>query len=85
MQMRNNPKDNWVVDDLESVSKKVGLEYSPPSRGSHFKVSSPYHSAILTIPAKRPLKPVYIRKFVALTERHLEAVAEASAQGSDDD
>jgi hypothetical protein len=35
-----------------------------PIGGSHWKVAVPGNYSILTIPAKRPIKPVYIRKLM---------------------
>jgi hypothetical protein len=31
-----------------------------PSGGSHFKIGKPHGGRRLTIPARRPIKPVYI-------------------------
>jgi len=41
---------------------------TPPRRGSHYKVRSPKGGTVLTIPARRPIKPVYIRALVALAD-----------------
>lgn len=35
-----------------------------PTRGSNFKVVHAESKEILTIPARRPLKPIYVRRFV---------------------
>jgi hypothetical protein len=35
-----------------------------PSSGSHFKVGNPHGGRRLTIPARRPIKPVYIAMLV---------------------
>jgi hypothetical protein len=35
-----------------------------PSDGSHFKVGNPHGGRRLTIPARRPIKPVYIAMLV---------------------
>ncbi len=46
----------------------------PPSGGgSHYKVSPPSRRAILTVPFRKPIKPVYIRKLV----RFIEAVGDS--------
>lgn len=37
--------------------------------GSHYKVGHPSQAEIVTIPARRPIKPVYIRKLVAFIRR----------------
>jgi hypothetical protein len=36
----------------------------PKGGGSHYKISHPNQREILTIPSRRPIKPVYIRELV---------------------
>jgi len=43
--------------------------HPPSGGGSHFKVSHLSQDEILTIPARRPIKPVCIRKLVAFLAR----------------
>jgi predicted RNA binding protein YcfA (HicA-like mRNA interferase family) len=63
--MRVNPVGDWTMKDVESVCRANGFSCKAPSGGgSHFKVSHPDFRDILTIPARRPIKPVYIRKLV---------------------
>ena len=67
--MRANPAGDWTIQDVERVCKAMGWACLPPSGGgSHWKVSVPGCGAILTIPAKRPIKPVYIRKLLELAK-----------------
>ena len=61
--MRTNPRD-WALKDVEAVCRRAGIEWVPPKRGSHYKIFHPRMEEILTIPAHRPIKPVYIRKLV---------------------
>lgn len=63
-QMRSNPAGDWKIADIEAVCKEYGVRCTPPSGGSHYKVSHPASRDILTIPSRRPIKPVYIRKLV---------------------
>ena len=65
--MRANPRD-WRIGDVEAVCRRHGLVVTPPKRGSHYKVRHPGAPDILTIPADRPVKPVYIRKLVELID-----------------
>ena len=37
--------------------------------GSHWKVTAPDEGMILTIPARRPIKAIYVRKLLAMLER----------------
>ena len=68
--MKANPRD-WRIDSLKSVADVFGVVYRQP-RGSHVIFRHP-NGAMLSVPAHRPIKPVYVRKFVRLVE---EGVAE---------
>ncbi len=69
-QMKVNPLD-WRIESLISVAEAYGLIVRQPG-GSHviFRHSN---GAMLSVPARRPIKPVYIKKFVRLIE---EGIAE---------
>jgi predicted RNA binding protein YcfA (HicA-like mRNA interferase family) len=62
-QMRANVRD-WRISDVETVCRNHGVDCSPPRAGSHYKVKHDAMPQILTIPAHRPIKPVYIRELV---------------------
>jgi hypothetical protein len=63
--MRSNPAGDWTIADIEAVCREYGVSCLPPrGGGSHYKVSHPASRDILTIPSRRPVKPVYIRKLV---------------------
>lgn len=64
-QMKANPLD-WRIESLKSVSDAFGLVYRQPG-GSHVIIRHP-NGAMLSVPARRPIKPVYVRKFVRLVE-----------------
>ena len=66
--MRANPRD-WRVADVEQLCAAYGLACTPPRKGSHYKVAHASIPAILTIPAHRPIKPVYIRELVAFVDQ----------------
>jgi hypothetical protein len=60
--------------DIEMVSRAYGLSCEAPTGGgSHYTISAEGVGAILTIPARRPVKPVYIRLFVHYIARHAQA------------
>jgi hypothetical protein len=65
--MRANPR-GWKIGDVERVCRQAGLICSPPSSGSHYKISHPAVAEILTVPFKRPIKPVYIRALVRMID-----------------
>jgi predicted RNA binding protein YcfA (HicA-like mRNA interferase family) len=71
--MSANPRD-WRIEDVVAVCRANGVECTPPQRGSHYKVKHASMDEILTIPARRPIKPVYVRDLV----RFLDAVRKAS-------
>jgi hypothetical protein len=63
--MRSNPAGNWTIADVEAVCREHDVRCTSPSGGgSHYKVSHPSMREILTIPSRRPIKPIYIRKLV---------------------
>lgn len=79
--MRQNPKGDWKIPDLEKVCSDIGLTISPPSNGSHYKVSSGRLDGILSIPARRPIKAFYIKSFVSLCDKHVYLVAQEENHG----
>ena len=66
--MRRNPRDNWKISDIAVVCAAFEIALRPPGSGSHYKVTHPSQLEILTIPAQRPLKAVYIRRLVSFVD-----------------
>ena len=67
--MRSNPAGDWRIDDVETVCRAYGVTCRPAAGGgSHYNLSHGSQAAILTIPARRPIKPVYVRRLVALVD-----------------
>ena len=64
-QMKANPHD-WRIDSLKSVAEARGLVHRQPG-GSHVIFRHP-NGAMLSVPARRPIKPIYVKKFVRLVE-----------------
>ena len=71
--MRRNPRADWRIEDVCAVCKAAEVACVPPSKGSHFKVKHESQAEILTIPAHRPIKPVYIRDLVEFLDRVIGA------------
>jgi hypothetical protein len=71
--MKRNPRDDWTIEDVVALCRGFGLSCKPPASGSHYTVSHPDVPGILTVPARRPIKPVYIILLVELVECVLEA------------
>jgi hypothetical protein len=63
--MKANPTD-WRIETLMKVAEAHGVAYRKPG-GSHV-IFRHANGAMLSVPAQRPIKPVYVRKFVRLVE-----------------
>jgi hypothetical protein len=71
--MRRNPAADWRISDIERVCVHYRLScLAPKGGGSHWKVGHPSQREILTIPAHRPIKAVYVRKLVKFIDAVLE-------------
>jgi predicted RNA binding protein YcfA (HicA-like mRNA interferase family) len=67
--MRANPAGDWQIGDVEALCREHGLSFRR-GKGSHAHAKHPMAHEILTIPARRPIKPVYIRKLVRYIESY---------------
>lgn len=63
--MRANPKADWRIEDCQVLARRCGVTWD--TTGSHMTFRSP-HGARLTVPARRPIKPIYITLFVAFID-----------------
>ena len=63
--MRRNPRD-WRIGQLRTIAEAYDVAWVHEG-GSHctFRTAK---GEKLTVPAKRPIKPVYIRQFVDLID-----------------
>jgi hypothetical protein len=68
-QMRRNPRD-WRIEDVMTLCAAFGLDLDRAPRGSHYGVSDATQRRHVTIPFRRPIKPIYIRQLV----RYVDAV-----------
>lgn len=66
--MKRNPRADWTIRDLVFLCRTFGLECERPTHGFHFTVSYRKIEGILTVPAQRRLKPIYVMLFVQLIE-----------------
>jgi hypothetical protein len=73
--MRANPRD-WRIEDVSAVCAAIGVACTAPRKGSHYKVKHESQADVLTIPARRPIKPVYIADLV----RFIDAVADRESE-----
>jgi hypothetical protein len=66
--MRNSHL-GWRIEELQMVAEATGVEWRRPrSGGSHVIFSASGVSEIVSVPARRPIKPVYIKQFLALID-----------------
>lgn len=64
--MRRHPQSDWTINDVTALCREFRISCEPPrGGGSHYKIYHPAMTEILTLPFKRPIKPVYIRRLVA--------------------
>ena len=59
--MRSNPQD-WQIDILKKLARRFNIEWRQPGT-SHVTFRHP-NGAKITVPAHRPIKPIYIKKFI---------------------
>ena len=64
--MRGNPRD-WRMESLEVVAKRYRIEVRKTG-GSHFVFIHSDSEIAVTVPFKRPIKPIYITQFLALID-----------------
>ena len=65
--MRNNPRD-WRIETLLAVADRYGIEVRNHG-GSHHVFSFPGIELAVTVPAHRPIKPIYVKQFVTLVDQ----------------
>ena len=59
--MQNNSQD-WRIDDLKTVARAHQIEWR--QRGTSHVVFVRADGRTLPVPARRPIKPIYIKKFI---------------------
>lgn len=63
--LRGTSDADFTFDELRAVLVRLGFEQRSP-KGSHYTSAHPNVPSILTVPKRRPLRPVYVRKARAL-------------------
>ena len=64
--MRASPS-GWRIESLEAIARRYEIEVRKTG-GSHFVFMHPNSERAITIPYKRPIKPVYVTQFLALLD-----------------
>jgi hypothetical protein len=77
----------WRIEDLISVAEGNRLEWRRPGRGgSHVIFYADGVREIVSVPDKRPIKPIYVRHFVALIDTAKDAAKkDAAKEGGPDE
>lgn len=65
-QMKNNPQGDWQIDTLKGVAKRHEIISRQP--GTSHVTFRRNDGEKLTIPAHRPIKPIYIKLFIRFVE-----------------
>lgn len=60
------PRD-WRMEDLRVIAKSLGIDND--QHGTSHVVFRHARAGRLTVPAHRPIKPIYVRQFVELIDR----------------
>ena len=63
--MRRNPLD-WQLPQLQTLARKNGIDWRH-EKSSHC-VFIRADGKTLPVPARRPIKPIYVKKFVELID-----------------
>lgn len=63
--MRGNPLD-WQLAQLQTVARQNGIDWR--HQGTSHCVFVRADGKTLPVPARRPIKPIYVKKFLELVE-----------------
>ena len=67
--MRQNPS-GWRIEQVEALCRSFGIECDPPpGGGSHYTVAHSSQKEQLTVVARKPVKPIYIRLLVSFVDK----------------
>lgn len=65
--IRTNHND-WLIDDLKKLAKHYKITVRQPGT-SHVTFSKIGTEFRLTVPSHKPIKPIYIKKFIELLDK----------------
>ena len=69
LQKMRKSQAGWRIEELQMVAEANRVEWRRPGRGgSHVIFSAPGVREIVSIPARRAIKVVYIKQFLALID-----------------
>lgn len=66
----------WRIQELKTIAEANFIEWRMPGHGgSHVIFSAAGVREIVSVPAKRPIKPIYFKQFVAFIDAAKEGRA----------
>ncbi len=65
-QIRNNPAGSWSIANLKTIASQNGIDFRQGATSHVVFIAE--DGRTLVVPDHRPIKPIYIRKFVKLVE-----------------
>lgn len=65
--MKQNPRD-WRIESIKTVAQSYDIEWR--QKGTSHVVFIRSDGKTLPIPAHRPIKPIYIKKFIDFVENY---------------
>jgi hypothetical protein len=65
--MRNNPRDDWQIDDFKALAERYGIDWRQPGTSHVTFIRTGLEP--VTVPAHKPVKPIYVRRFLALIDK----------------
>jgi|LauGreSBDMM110SN_4_FD.fasta_scaffold353072_1 hypothetical protein len=64
--MRNSPQKDWKIEDLKTIADRFDIKYRQP--GTSHVTFVCFNNSFLTVPARKPIKAIYIRRFVEMID-----------------
>lgn len=64
--MRRNPRD-WRIEDFETIADRFEIKVRKAG-GSHAVFFHEASGRSLSVPSRKPIKPIYVQAFVAMLD-----------------
>ena len=69
LQKMRKSQAGWRIAELQAVAEAHRVDWRQPGRGgSHVIFSAAGVREIVSVPARRPIKPIYVKQFLALID-----------------
>lgn len=66
LQKMRNSSDGWRIEELQAIARRFEIDWRHD--GTSHCVFITASGKTLPVPAKKPIKPIYIKKFLLLLE-----------------